>query len=369
LQRHPLARKAQLSTGSASEYLRRELIAAIESLSPGADISFRAPPARLYNLLHMHYVEGMTIQEAAHELGISKRQAYRDLRYGEESVAATLWASRSVFLPDPDELRTTQLSSLQAEMNRIETHPRPTDLGLLIQQAHESVERVASQRSVNFNTDIPSKPVIVSTDPVVARQVLVSTLSRAVQQAQPGIFQVLLTVGEDQALVTMRYFLEPVAVEEPVINEVVAQLVNLLGWRVRQEDQPGGIRLVSLYTLAKGPTVLVIDDNEGLVELLERYLTGHDCRVIAATNGREGLWLSQEVLPHAIVLDVMMPEMDGWEVLQRLQSDPQTATIPVIICSVFNDPQLAQSLGASFFLPKPVSRDKILDTLRQLGVV
>jgi CheY-like chemotaxis protein len=65
----------------------------------------------------------------------------------------------------------------------------------------------------------------------------------------------------------------------------------------------------------------------------------------------------------------MMPEMDGWELLQRLRNHPQTADIPVVICSVINNPDLAYSLGASLFLPKPVSRDDVLEALRQLDVL
>jgi CheY-like chemotaxis protein len=91
--------------------------------------------------------------------------------------------------------------------------------------------------------------------------------------------------------------------------------------------------------------------------------------VVVAVNGEEGLRLAQEVLPDAIVLDVMMPEMQGWEVLQRLHSDPPTASIPVVVCSVINNPELAEALGASLFLPKPVSRLDVLNALRKFGVV
>ena len=102
---------------------------------------------------------------------------------------------------------------------------------------------------------------------------------------------------------------------------------------------------------------------------MERYLTDRPCRVVAALSGREGLRLAQELQPDAIILDVMMPEMDGWELLQRLRTSPRTSNIPIIICSVFNDPELAYSLGASLFLPKPVSRDDVLGALSQLKVL
>ncbi len=371
LQRHPLAREGDASPArsgeTAGQRLRRELIAAIETLSPGPGIPFRAPHARLYNLLHLHYIEGLTIQEAAHELGISLRQAYRDLRRGEASVAAVLWARRAA--PPAQEPRAVQLSSVQAEMARLETHPRLIDVSTLFRRAQRAVERLAHQRSIHFRVEAPPEPVVVSADPVVAQQVLVSILSHAVQQAQPGILHVTLAGGEEEAALTLHYTPEPATAHTSVVNQVVAQLADRLGWTVRQEDQAKDVRAVGIYMKRRGPTVLVIDDNEGLVELLERYLTGHACRVVAAASGREGLQLAQEVIPDAIVLDVMMPEMDGWEVLQTLRTRPQTAAIPVIICSVFHDPELAYSLGATLFLPKPVSRDDVLTALRQLGVV
>lgn len=125
----------------------------------------------------------------------------------------------------------------------------------------------------------------------------------------------------------------------------------------------------TLNLTGRGALILVVDDNEGLVELLDRYLSGHDCRVVTTASGAEGLQLAQELRPDALILDVMMPGKSGWEILQILRSQPHTATIPIIICSVFNDPDLAYALGASRFLAKPISRDHILDALRELKVV
>jgi CheY-like chemotaxis protein len=81
------------------------------------------------------------------------------------------------------------------------------------------------------------------------------------------------------------------------------------------------------------------------------------------------LKLARDLKPDAIILDVMMPGMDGWEVLQTLRLQPQTSSIPIIVCSVFDDPELAYSLNVSHFLPKPISRDQILRALREVGVL
>jgi len=371
LQRYPVVWESESPPGRSVEIggqrLRQELAAAIETLNPGTGVPFRAPHARLYNLVRLHYVQGMTIQEAAHDLGISIRQAYRDLRRGEKGVAAALWARCSA--SPPREVSAVQLSSVREEMARLEIHPQPTDVCLLLQHAQEAVERLAQQRNICFRVRMPSRAVIASVDPVVARQVLVGMLSQAVQQAQAGTLDLALAVEGEEVLLTLRYDPDPEASKSPAVNLVVAQLVDRLGWTVGQEDHLSGARVVTLRITTRGPSVLVIDDNEGLVKLLDRYLTDHAYRVIAATSGQEGLRLAQELLPDAIVLDVMMPGMDGWELLQRLRAEPRTTHIPVIICSVIHDPDLAQSLGASAFLPKPVSRDDVLQALRQIGVV
>ncbi len=77
---------------TGGQRLRRQLIEAIETLNPGRSVPFLSPLARQYNLLRMHYVDGVTVQKVAYQLGISVRQANRNLRQAEESVAAVLWA-------------------------------------------------------------------------------------------------------------------------------------------------------------------------------------------------------------------------------------------------------------------------------------
>jgi CheY-like chemotaxis protein len=362
---HALSHRFRRSTEHpgevAGQQLRREAIKAIESLSPGPGVSFRASHARLYNVLHLHYVEGMTINEAAGELNISLRQTYRDLRRGEECVAAILWT----YLPGPaDGLAEAHIPENKGEVERMALRASPVDARQWVERAHKAVERLAHGRAVNCVVSLPTHPVIVVADGVLAQQVLIGLFSHAIQQADPGDLSLQLADDGEAAIVTLAWH------GAAFTHETVAQqLVERLGWPPPQPDDHPGSRGVALRIPYGGATILVVDDNADLGELFERYLAGQPCRVMQATSGDQGIRLAREMQPDAVVLDVMMPEVDGWQVLQTLQADPSTSDIPVVVCSVISDPQLAASLGAAASLSKPIGRDEILATLRHLGLI
>jgi PAS domain S-box-containing protein len=109
--------------------------------------------------------------------------------------------------------------------------------------------------------------------------------------------------------------------------------------------------------------VLVIDDDDVVRSLLHAYLTKIGYQVAMANNGPEGLKLAKKLRPNAITLDVMMPGMDGWEVLAELKADPDLAHIPVIVLTMMEDKDIGYSLGAAEYLTKPISRDQLTKVL------
>jgi CheY-like chemotaxis protein len=113
-------------------------------------------------------------------------------------------------------------------------------------------------------------------------------------------------------------------------------------------------------------TVLLVDDNPDTLRLFRRYLAGGSFRPIEAADGRQAIALARQARPRAIVLDVMLPSQDGWEILQSLRSDLVTQGIPVVMCSVLRQSDLALALGASAYLSKPITRDALLLTLRRV---
>jgi signal transduction histidine kinase/CheY-like chemotaxis protein/HAMP domain-containing protein len=115
----------------------------------------------------------------------------------------------------------------------------------------------------------------------------------------------------------------------------------------------------------EGSTILVIDDEPTVCHLLSRFLSKEGFRVETATSGEEGLQLARELQPDAITLDVLMPGMDGWTVLAMLKSDPDLASVPVIMLTIVDDKRKGYALGASEYVTKPIDRERLVAILRK----
>lgn len=114
-----------------------------------------------------------------------------------------------------------------------------------------------------------------------------------------------------------------------------------------------------------GFTVLVIDDDATVRDLIVRQLGKEGYDVVVASSGQEGLHLARTLLPDVITLDVMMPKMGGWEVLTTLKADPDLAAIPVIVMTLVEEKNLGFTLGASDYLPKPIDYKRLIQLLQR----
>jgi signal transduction histidine kinase/DNA-binding response OmpR family regulator len=111
--------------------------------------------------------------------------------------------------------------------------------------------------------------------------------------------------------------------------------------------------------------VLVIDDDPLQRDLMQRYLRKEGFSVCTGSGGVQGLRLARQLLPAAITLDVMMPEMDGWSVLAALKGDVTLSDIPVIMLTMVDDPERGFTLGASEYATKPVNRRRLSQILKK----
>jgi CheY-like chemotaxis protein len=110
-------------------------------------------------------------------------------------------------------------------------------------------------------------------------------------------------------------------------------------------------------------TVLVIDDEASVRDLMHRFLTRDGFRVVTAGGGEEGLALARQIRPDVVTLDVMMPGIDGWSVLAALKADPLLADTPVIMLTIVDERNLGYTLGAADYLTKPIDRDRLVAVL------
>lgn len=136
----------------------------------------------------------------------------------------------------------------------------------------------------------------------------------------------------------------------------------------RETEEPETAVSFDKYDVSaeQGPLVLVIDDELYARELMSRHLRKAGFQVALAANGRDGLGLARQLKPAAITLDVMMPEMDGWEVLQALKKETDLVGIPVVMCTIVDDARHGFALGVTEYLTKPIDAERLHRVLNQL---
>lgn len=127
-----------------------------------------------------------------------------------------------------------------------------------------------------------------------------------------------------------------------------------------------------LATISKGrsdsPLILIIEDDRATSELLSLYLTKEGYRVAHVFNGAEALDKVRELKPFVVILDIMLPKKDGWEILQEIKSDEQLKEIPVVIYSIVDNKDLGFALGATDYLVKPVDRSLLVKRIKELSI-
>jgi len=153
---------------------------------------------------------------------------------------------------------------------------------------------------------------------------------------------------------------------------------------LRTEQQDSRLNSGALVIQGKSPTanviemleegdeqdqrlVLAIDDNPDVLNLINNALENSPYKVVGINDSTRAVEMVQRLQPVAVTLDVMMPEINGWQILHQLRSNPATATVPVIMLTVLEDRSAAHVLGADEYLVKPVERDTLLNTLRQVA--
>jgi CheY-like chemotaxis protein len=116
----------------------------------------------------------------------------------------------------------------------------------------------------------------------------------------------------------------------------------------------------------RAPAALIVEDDMACVYLWQRYMTRSGFRTISIQKGEGALDMARREKPDLVVLDVMLPDIDGWEILEALKDDPSTRDIPVLICSALQEEKRSIAKGADGYLQKPVLYEDFLTALSSI---
>jgi len=297
------------------------------------------------------------------------------------------------------------------EAGRLDIFRREVDLRALLEGLGAELEPQAQAKRLYLRVDADPDLRQVVTDGDWLRQVLINLAGNAIKFTPQGGVTMRAARAGDSVIVSVQDTGVGIAADqqERIFDEfyqtdqsntrtaggtglgltISRRLTHLLGGQLVLSSVPGEGSTFSVVLPATprahavpGPTpaatrasagnrgrILVIDDDPEMVLLLERTLQGSDYTVFGALSADEGVRKAHELEPDAILLDVMMPETDGWRALHRLKRDPRIAHIPVVMHTIVADQALGFSLGATDYLVKPVEREQLLSALDRLKPV
>jgi CheY-like chemotaxis protein len=380
LQRSPLLALFALDQQrSPSSALRDILLDAIEAFKPSSDVPPQSNAWRLYHILTYRYVEQSSLAAVAATLALSERQLRRHGRAAERILADHLWtrydlASRAEALAAQEtEGENTPVPSREDELEWLrESFPSETaSIAPLIESALRIVRPLMQASGVEVVSEVPESLPPVTGQLTPLRQALLNLLTAAVPATARGTLSVIaephprgvrvhVRAGGDQRT---SWILDRDVMEH---LGMARQFTELFGGalEVVPVDEPGRPFAAALVLpVGEAVQVFAVDDNADTLRLLQRYLTGSRYRFIGTRDPEEALTLAAELAPDLIVMDVMLPGIDDWELLGRFRAHPLLRGIPVIICTILPQEQLALALGAAGFLRKPVSREAFLSAL------
>lgn len=388
LQIHPLAARLDttqtLDHVSRAQTLRRILLNALEALRPRTQVGQEPTSLRAYTILTYRYVDGLTVEEIMTKLSLSRRQVYREHAKGIEAIASLIAAdhpeiaSRVSPVHPGDASPRDRLTLAHAEVERLRqtAHPELVSVADVVQAVVNLLAPRFQQTGVSVSLELTSSAE-TSTGRVVAdrtmlRQALFNLLSHAVDAvAGTGNLQVRLESDPEAVMIavgeapTAPQPSSQASLREGVGLAVAVDMIEAIGGHLELGTDPHSWQACIRLPTSKPPTILVVDDNAELATLVQRYVGGHQVTVVGASNGSQAMEIARRTPLALILLDLMMPGQDGWEVLASIKSDANLTSIPVVICSVLKEVDLARAMGASDYLSKPVNQLQLLDVLRR----
>lgn len=368
LETHPL-NKVGISPppyfkGSRSEFLKNILLECIDSLKPAeSEYDPLSIEWRSYAIISKRYIENLSYTELAKQLLLGERQIRRNQKKAIRAVALMLW----------DRIQLGNKQAEQDTSNEFSINRESIDLVQVIKSVLDLMENHLEQLSVHVVFNAPDQIILINNDRIILRQIIIQIFHLVLQKS--NCKQITLSVEQEaegfdlhfllpDKKFNMDQFLTYLYSQENKLN----QWMNELNLRLEGTPTQAGFKITLRIFTQEKKLILVVDDQEPALKMYERYLSKTEFKVFGLSKATKVMNKAIELKPTVILLDIMMPKLDGWEILQSLRVNEKTKRIPIIVCSAWADPELAKSLGADYFLKKPIVQKELLDVLNKIIV-
>jgi CheY-like chemotaxis protein len=326
-------------------------------------------------------VQQFTQRDIANQLGVSTRHLRRQqdeaittlaLRIQERVRLAQRLAepsSRSAIIANAD----TDMQAMSREMDWLSDSmaDEVADLSATVAEAQSLAQTLAHRREMCLQPLRGQEHLQVAIPQTVLKEAILAILTAIIQAVPHGT--TTMVAREEENCVTLRLVARSDDAQDIDASPsegfaMATKLVQVFGGQLQLLPHPGALAVCMHLPPPKVYHVLAIEDNLDTLQLWERYLYGTRFQLIGTTDPQQAMEKALATRPDVIILDLMMPGIDGWELLGRLRNHPRTGDIPIIVCTVLPQEELALSLGASAFMRKPVTRQALRGELaRQTG--
>jgi CheY-like chemotaxis protein len=333
-------------------------------------------------VLYHRFALKLTQEETAETLHMSVRTVQRAQREATHTLAMVLWQDRSAQARAA--LAPIQVEEAQRPTRRdagltLDWHAQAErELASLRESAPDSVTDVAEvlegllelETALTAGTSITLQvghvqPNLVATvHPSALRQTLIAAVRHLASYMSSGAITIYAGLSDADVRITLTGMAD--AGRELGDGQPIRDILVPAGGSIETVVEDQQVFLYIRVPSIGQVTVLAVDDNPDMLHFYRRCTAGTRYHVIQATGGREALAHIHAHPPDIVLLDVMLPDVDGWKILMQLHEDPTTRAIPVIICSVIREEDLAYSLGAALYLSKPVQPHHLTQALDQV---
>jgi CheY-like chemotaxis protein len=357
------------------EAVWRAIIQAIEELKPVDIVPPNARSHRLYQLLRDRYRHNLPQEEVAEKLGITTRHLRREQNQAIHVLALNLWDRYVARWPErvPPAITKPQETVSNPEwleQARQELQSLRYEAPGAIASVREVVERaiglsatLTGRHGITVTMGNVPPDLIAAIHANALQQTFMAVLKHVVQLASTG--PITVDASREAHSIIIELAGQTTAPLPHTETTFLSEFLEAQGGSLDVNRSSSGQMMYLIELPAAGRSVLVIDDNADLVHLYRRFVTGTRYQIVHVAQGQQALEVVQSVSPDVVVLDIMLPDVDAWALLASLHEHPATRAIPIVICSVLAEEELALSLGAALFIAKPVQRETFLRALDQ----